>query len=118
MDVRVRALIGRNKDELREVEFLVDTGSFYTVLPPELATDLGISAALNTEVTLADRRKVEIGVGSAYLRWDDRQGAVPIGIMDVPMPLLGATALEGLGRKVNPVEGTLEHSRPFGPFVL
>jgi len=38
--------------------------------------------------------------------------------MDVPMPLLGATALEILGLKVNPVEETLEPSRPFGPAAL
>ena len=38
--------------------------------------------------------------------------------MEVPMPLLGATALEVLGLKVDPVGETLEHSRPFGPAAL
>jgi predicted aspartyl protease len=38
--------------------------------------------------------------------------------MDVPMPLLGASALESLGLKVDPVEEVLEHSRPFGPAAL
>lgn len=118
MDVRVKALVGRNRDQLQGVEFLVDTGSFYTTLPPDLSGRLGITSALKTHVVLAGKRRVEIDFGSAYLRVNDREGAIPIGIMEVPMPLLGATALEALGLKVNPADGTLEHSRPFGPFVL
>jgi hypothetical protein len=38
--------------------------------------------------------------------------------MDEPMPLLGVIALEILGLKVNPVEETIEYSRPFGPAAL
>jgi hypothetical protein len=38
--------------------------------------------------------------------------------MDVPMPLLGVITLEILGLKVNPVEETIEYSRPFGPAAL
>jgi predicted aspartyl protease len=38
--------------------------------------------------------------------------------MNVPIPLLGVIALEVLGLKVNPVDETLEHSRPFGPMAL
>ena len=38
--------------------------------------------------------------------------------MTVPMPLLGASALEILGFKVNSTEETLEYSRPFGPAAL
>jgi len=117
-DVRVKALLGRSREELREVEFLVDTGSFWTMLPPSLTTQLGITPALKTEVVLADKRKVEIDFSSAYLRVDDREGAIPIGVLDVPIPLLGVSALEALGLKVNPAEGTLKHSRPFGPFLL
>lgn len=37
-----------------------------------------------------------------------------MGIMNVPEPLLGASALEGLGIKVDPTTGRLEHSRPYG----
>jgi hypothetical protein len=38
--------------------------------------------------------------------------------MDVVEPLLGVTALEALGLKVNPVAETLEYARPYGPAVL
>jgi predicted aspartyl protease len=44
----------------------------------------------------------------------DREGALPIAIMETPEPLLGVTALEGLGLKVDPTTGELQHSRPYG----
>jgi predicted aspartyl protease len=38
--------------------------------------------------------------------------------MDVPLPLLGFSALETLGFKVDPVEGRLEETRPFAAGAL
>ena len=116
--VEVKAHIGLREDALREVEFMVDTGSFYTFLPPEVAESLGITLPVNTRVVIADRRTIEVPLGVAYLRIKDREGGVIVGSLDVPMPLLGASALEDLGFKVNPVDETLEHARPFGPAAL
>ena len=116
--VKANALIGANREDLHEVEFLVDTGSLYTFLTPELASTLGIDLPLTSRVILADERIKEVPVGVACLRLEGREGGVILAVMDVPMPLLGATALEILGLKVNPVEETLEPSRPFGPAAL
>ncbi len=116
--VRVKAYIGLRQDSLQEVEFLVDTGSFYTFLPPGLAADLGITFPVTSGVILADSRRAVAPVGVAYLRLMDREGGILVASMNVPMPLLGASALEALGLKVNPVDETLEYSRPFGPAVL
>jgi len=116
--VKVKGLIGSSRESTREVEFLADSGTFYTVLPPNLAGNLGIIPTVSTLATLADKRQVEMGVTVAYLQLLDREGAVPVGVMDVPMPLLGVTALECLGLKVDPTTGVLEHSRPFGPAIL
>jgi len=116
--VKVSGLIGRSREELRQVTFLADSGSFYTLLGPSLARELGISPTLTAQVTLADSRSAEIGLAVAYLRLDDREGGVLVGVMDVPEPLLGVSALEALGFKVNPVEGVLEETRSFGPAVL
>ena len=110
--------IGLEADSLVEGEFLVDTGSLYTFLPPDLATTLGLSFPVKSTVVLADRRTVEVPVGVAFLRLADREGGVIVATMDVPMPLLGAIALEVLGLKVDPVTETLEHTRPFGPAAL
>jgi predicted aspartyl protease len=112
------ALIGANRDDLHEVEFLVDTGSLYTFLTPELASALGIDLPLISTVILADQRTKQVPVGVAYLSLAGREGGIILAVMNVPMPLLGATALEILGLKVNPVEETLESTRPFGPAAL
>ncbi len=116
--VKANALIGANREDLHEVEFLVDTGSLYTFLTPKLASNLGIDLPLTSTVILADQRTKEVPVGVAYLRLEGREGGVILAVMEVPMPLLGATALEILGLKVNPVEEPLEPSRPFGPAAL
>ena len=116
--VKATGHIGLSREALQDVEFLVDTGSFYTFLPPALAANLGITLPVTSRVITADSSTVEIQVGVAYLRLMDREGGIIVGSMDVPMPLLGASAMEVLGLKVNPVEETLEHTRPFGPAAL
>ncbi len=116
--VKVKAHIGLRQDSLQEVEFLVDTGSFYTFLPPGLADGLGISFPVASKIVLADSRTAEARVGVAYLRLMDREGGILVASMGVPMPLLGASALEALGLNVNPVDERLEYSRPFGPAAL
>jgi len=116
--VRVKGLIGGTQEQAREVEFLTDTGGFYTLLPLGLAQTLGINLTHRTRVVTADKRELTVDVGAAYLRLSDREAVVLVGAMDVPMPLLGVSALEALGFKVDPVAGTLEATRPFGPAAL
>jgi clan AA aspartic protease len=116
--VRVKGLIGGAQEQAQEVEFLTDTGAFYTLLPAALAQMVGMTLTHKTGVITADKREVTIGVGAAYLRLSDREAVVLVGVMDVPMPLLGVSALEALGFKVDPVAGTLEPTRPFGPAAL
>ena len=110
--VKINALIGANREDSHEVEFLVDTGSLYTFLTPELATSLGIDLPVTSQIVLADRRTKQVPVGVAYLELEGREGGVIVAAMDVPMPLLGVTALEILGLKVNPVEETPEPPVP------
>lgn len=116
--VKVKGEIGLRQGSLQEIEFLVDTGSLYTFLLPDLASGLGIDFTVISRVVLADQRTVEVPVGVAYLKLGDREGGIIVASMDVPMPLLGVIALEILGLKVNPVEETIEYSRPFGPAAL
>jgi aspartyl protease family protein len=112
--VRVKGWVGRSREETVEIEFLIDTVSFYTVIPPAIAENLGIRAVIETELILANKGKVKAGVTMAYMKLLDRDGALPVAIMEVPEPLLGVTALEGLGLRVDPVTGKLEYSRPYG----
>jgi predicted aspartyl protease len=111
-------MIGKDDESLRELTFLVDTGAFFTMLPPRIAQELGIVTTVRGPALLADSRMVMMDLGFAYLRLLDRESGIPVGVMDVVEPLLGVTALEALGLKVNPVDETLEHARPYGPAIL
>jgi predicted aspartyl protease len=117
--VRVRVLFG---DALRrrvgEVLFLVDTGSFFPIIPLGLAREYGLEALAEVELLLADGRRVRAGVSLAYFRVLDRDGVFQVALMDSPEPILGVTVLEGLGVKVDPVTGKLEYSRPYGLAAL
>jgi len=54
-----------------------------------------------------------VDVGMAHVKLNGREGATLVGQMNVPLPLLGAMALESMGLKVDPVNGILEETRPF-----
>lgn len=117
--VRVKAFVSNVEGTAgRELSFLVDTGAFYTVIPTPIAEELGIKPYAKTRLTLAGGRSVEAGVSLAYMKILDRDGVLPVAILEAPEPLLGATALEGLGLKVDPVTGRVEHSRSYGLALL
>jgi clan AA aspartic protease len=117
--VKVKAIVGdAHKRKVMEVVFLVNTSSFYPVIPPSIAKELGIEPLAKTEVVLADGRRVGINVSLAFFKVLDREGIFPVIIMDSPEPLLGVVVLEGLGIRVDPATGKLEYSRPYGLAVL
>mgnify|MGYP001042412876 CR=1 FL=1 len=117
--VRVRGIIGGPTGSItREVYFLADTGAFYTTVPPDLAKELDIKPVAKTTLLLADKRKVEVGTALAYIKILDREAVLQVAILEVPEPLLGVTALEGLGIKVDPSTGEVEYSRPYGVALL
>jgi len=76
--VKAKGLIGRSRDELGEVEFLVDTGGFYTAISPELRDRLALPRGLQEQTQLADKSIVDVEVTIAHLRLNGRQGAVPL----------------------------------------
>ncbi len=53
---------------IKEVDFLTDTGAFYTRIPPELAKELGIKSAVKMKLMLADKRMVEASISLAYIK--------------------------------------------------
>ena len=117
--VRVEVLIAPpDGGEPKRVIMLADTGSFHTALPVKLAEEIGIKPLAHTRMLVADGRTVEVGVSLAYLKILDREGVFQVVILDVPEPLLGVSTLEGLGLKVDPVTGKVEHSRPYGLAIL
>ena len=111
--VKVTGYLGRSRREVTEVEFLVDTGGFYTAISRQLRDQLALPPGIWEQTQLADRSIVDVEVTVAHLRLNGREGAVQIEVMDVPVPLLGVNALETLRMKVNPVSGEFEVVWPF-----
>jgi len=117
--VDVRATVGDPKKAVtQDLDFLVDTGAFHTAIPKAVAEKLQLEAAGEVSVTRADKREVKAPISLAYIRLMERESILPVIIVDVPKPLIGVTTLEGLGLRVDPVSGKLDHARPFGAALL
>lgn len=103
------------KKRTEEIEFLVDTGAAYMVVPPSLAKELELQPVQKTRVTLADKREVDAGYAFAYVNVLGREAPVVVLIFESPVPLLGTFTLQVLGLEVDP---TREEVRPSRPFAL
>jgi len=102
----------------REVEFLVDTGASYMVIPPAIADELRLKPMKKTKVTLADKREVDAGYAIAYVSLVGREAPVTALIFDSPMPLLGTFTLQVLGLDVDAGKEEVRPSRPFALGVM
>jgi clan AA aspartic protease len=97
-----------------EIEFLIDTGAIYSVVPGSIAPKLALEKLDREEFKLADGTHRAYDVGEAFFELGDRRGTskVVFGPANVT-PLLGALTLESLGLMVNPVTREVLPMRPF-----
>ncbi|MCX7682770.1 MAG: aspartyl protease family protein [Anaerolineae bacterium] len=95
-----------------EVNFLVDSGATYTLVPYEVWMDIGLSPRRTAVFTLADGTTVERRVGECYIVLPLGEGDTPV-ILGEPgdTPLLGIVTLEILGLVLNPFTRTLQPMR-------
>ena len=64
--IDVKGILGNTKGmRRREIEFLADTGAFHSAIPKDLAVELGLEAAGEISVTLADRREMKAPISLA-----------------------------------------------------
>ena len=115
--VKVTGELASADGEFKPVEFLVDTGSLYTLVSPEIARELGVELVGSTTLETAEGSHVEVAMGYARIRLMGREKPTLLGAMNVPMPLLGSGSLQSLGLKVNPVAEILEYDIPYPPLV-
>lgn len=117
--IRAKAKITNpNRTRSGEPTFLVDSGSWYTVITPQLGQEVGLTPTMKTKLTLADKREVETDLAPAYVEIQDREIATLVAILDVPEPLVGVETLEALGLKPNPTTGQLESTRPYAILLV
>jgi len=97
------------KPEVTEsLEFLVDSGAVYSVVPAPILERLGIKPLTEQSFRLADGTKSTRKKGGALFKYRDRIGVADV-IFGEPgdSTLLGAFTLEALGLSLNPLKREL-----------
>jgi predicted aspartyl protease len=62
----------------QDVEFLVDSGAVYSLVPAPILRKLGLRPYRTQSFTLADGTKVRRKVGDAYFEIDGNRGPAPV----------------------------------------
>lgn len=90
------------------VEFLIDSGAIYSVVPTPILENLGIKLLAEQEFRLANGEKITRKKGIALFKYGDRVGGADVifGEQD-DATLLGAFTLEALGLVLDPFKREL-----------
>ena len=95
------------------LEFLVDSGAIYSLLPTDTWQSLGLRPFRQERFALADGTSVSRNISYCYLAFPQGEGYSPV-VMGEPgddQALLGAVTLENLGLVLNPFSRTLHPMR-------
>jgi clan AA aspartic protease len=94
------------------LQFLVDSGATYTLLPHDTWSLIGLTAKRSVRFTLADGTVIERQVSECHIVLPQGDGHTPV-ILGEPgdEALLGTITLEELGLVLNPFTRTLQPMR-------
>jgi len=102
----------RKSEKTAEVNFLVDSGAIYSLVPGKILDQLDIEPYREMSFSLADGTTLKRQVCSAYFEYEGEGGPAPVVYGEEgDEPLLGATTLESLGLVLNPFTRTLHPMR-------
>lgn len=97
-----------------EVEFMVDSGAVYSLVPGDVLDSLGIEPHREVKFSLADGTLITRKVGDAYFELNGEGASAPVIYGEQgDSPLLGATTLEAIGLVLNPFNRELYPMRMF-----
>ena len=104
----IEGLVSHN-GESRRVQFLVDSGASYSLLPLEVWEALKLRPKRKLTFTLADGTLVERNISECHVALAGEEGHSPV-ILGEPgdEALLGAVTLEILGLVLDPFKRTLQ----------
>jgi clan AA aspartic protease len=96
----------------KKVDFMIDSGAVYSLVPGKILDELGIEPYKTVEFVLADGTKISRKVGDAYFEYNNEGGSAPVIYGESQdEALLGITTLEALGLVLNPFTRTLHPMR-------
>ncbi len=102
----------RKSEKFADVEFLIDSGAVYSVVPGKILDELDIEPYREMSFSLADGTSVKRKVSSAYFEFEGEGGPAPVVYGEEgDTALLGATTLESIGLVLNPFSRTLHPMR-------
>lgn len=94
--------------KMAEGEFLVDSGSLYTVVPVRMVKELGLQPTSEETFSLADATTTKRKIGNAMINFRGKE--VPSIVVlgeEGDHPLLGVTTLEMMGLIFDPLKQKL-----------
>ncbi len=98
-----------NPEVTEKVEFLIDSGAIYSVVPTLILEKLGIKPLTKQEFRLADGSKVARKKGIALFKYGDQIGGADVIFGEEgDSVLLGAFTLEALGLALDPFKRELK----------
>ncbi len=102
----------RKADESTDVEFMVDSGAVYSLVPGKILKKLGVEPYREVSFALADGSKISRRAGEAYFELNGEGATAPVIFGEKhDEPLLGAITLQGMGLVLNPFTRTLHPMR-------
>lgn len=101
--------------KVERVEFLIDSGAIFSVVPAQVLERLGINPIIEQEFRLANGEKISRKKGVAVFCHGERRGGSDVIFGEAgDYTLLGALTLESLGLVLDPLKREL---RPM-PMIL
>jgi len=98
-----------NLNVTEKVEFLIDSGAIYSVVPSPILERLGIKPLVEQEFRLADGTKIVRKKGIALFRYGEQIGGADVIFgEEEDSVLLGAFTLESLGLILDPLRRELK----------
>jgi clan AA aspartic protease len=106
IELEVASVATPKKSE--KLEFLVDSGAIYSVVPARVLRRLGIKPIDKKEFRLADGKKIVRKKGVALFRYNGHVGGADVIFGEIgDATLLGAFTLEALGLALDPLKREL-----------
>jgi clan AA aspartic protease len=98
-----------NPEVTEKLEFLIDSGAIYSVVPTPILEKLGIKPLTDQEFRLADGSRIVRKKGIALFKYHDQIGGADVIFGETgDSLLLGAFTLEALGLALDPLRRELK----------
>jgi len=105
----VRITNPSDSKRFKDVQFLIDSGAIYTVVPKHILRELGISPHSKRTFVMANGEKYQRQMANAGFIYKKHQGAATVVFGEKrDLSLLGVTALESLGLMLDPIHRILK----------